>query len=198
MAVHDAKYKLAASRLKARQNAAPSFVSTLPSAPYDGQEVHYIADATNGVIWHLRYRSGSANSSKWEFDGGSPLHTENFGGGSIVPANGFTTGLSANTLSGVTLPLAGDYDADIMYGYMGSDTAGGYAEMGVTWSGASPSAADCASAYIPAAGVGYPGHMTRRVTGLAAGSQILPVYHVSLGTGTFARGVLRVRPVRVG
>jgi hypothetical protein len=181
-----------------RMAPLPPTVTSLPASPVDGQEIYFVADSANGAVWHLRYRAASSSPYKWEFLGGAGLHTEAFGSGSITPANGFTSSLSSNTLSGMTLPLAGDYDATITYGYMGSDTAGGFVEMGITWSGASPSAADCASAYISTAGTGYPGSMHRRVTGRAAASQIFPVYHVSLGTATFTRGTLRVAPVRVG
>jgi hypothetical protein len=54
-------------------NAAPQLLSSLPSSPYDGQEIYYSADPTNGVIWHLRYRSASAPPYKWELVGGPPL-----------------------------------------------------------------------------------------------------------------------------
>jgi hypothetical protein len=49
------------------------YVTSLPASPSDGQEVFYAADATNNVIWNLRYRSGSASTYKWEFVGGDPL-----------------------------------------------------------------------------------------------------------------------------
>jgi hypothetical protein len=50
------------------------YVTTLPSAPYDGQEVYYGADASNGIIWHLRYNA-AGGTYKWEFIGGSSLDT---------------------------------------------------------------------------------------------------------------------------
>src|SRR4030095_11342304 len=48
-------------------------VSALPGSPFDGQEIYYLADATNSVIWHLRYRAGSSSAYKWEFIGGMYL-----------------------------------------------------------------------------------------------------------------------------
>lgn len=54
----------------------PALVTSLPGSPTDGQEIFYNADATNGIIWHLRYRSASASTYKWEFVGGSPMRQE--------------------------------------------------------------------------------------------------------------------------
>ena len=81
-------------------------VSSLPSNPADGQEVYYLADATNGVIWHLRYRAASASAYKWEFLGGSPLYSHiatQEGRSSASPGDLATLGPD------VTPPLAGDY-----------------------------------------------------------------------------------------
>jgi len=51
-------------------------VSSLPSSPVNGQDCYYLADATNGVVWHLKYRSASASTFKWEYVGGGSLHAE--------------------------------------------------------------------------------------------------------------------------
>jgi hypothetical protein len=55
-------------------SGAPTWVTSLPGSPTDGQEVYYLADAARGVGWHLRYRSGATRANKWEFLGGAPLH----------------------------------------------------------------------------------------------------------------------------
>lgn len=82
-----------------------TYVTSLPGSPVDGQEVHYAADPTNGVIWHLRYRAGAAGSYKWEYLGGPPLVTAN---GTAVSTTG-TSFVEGDTLVRVTAPLAGDY-----------------------------------------------------------------------------------------
>lgn len=51
-------------------------VTSLPAAPADGQECIFVADATNGVAWHLKYRAASASAYKWEVIGGSWLSAE--------------------------------------------------------------------------------------------------------------------------
>jgi hypothetical protein len=79
-------------------------VSSLPGSPVDGQECYYVADAANGVVWHLRYRAGATGSYKWEFVGGAQLTATGAGG-----ATSSTTPQTAGTPT-ITLPLAGDYE----------------------------------------------------------------------------------------
>src|SRR5262245_27949595 len=81
-------------------------VTSLPAVPWDGQEVFYVADATNGVIWHLRYRVAASGSYKWECVGGSPLIHQidtDEGGNSTTYTDFATVGPQ------VTAPRAGDY-----------------------------------------------------------------------------------------
>lgn len=101
----------------------------LPSTPYEGQEVIYIADATNGVAWHLKYRSAQAGSYKWLVIGGSPLQvgplSQNAGGdtfnnGGAYAAASNTGGTGPN----VSIPLAGDYDVTLT-AYQRHGAAGG-------------------------------------------------------------------------
>lgn len=85
----------------------PAFVTSLPASPVDGQEVYYLADATTGVVWHLRYRAASSSSYKWEFVGGPPLHSANFSGAHNSSQNYYIdSGIS------LTVPLAGEYLAE--------------------------------------------------------------------------------------
>lgn len=83
-------------------------VSGLPADPTLTPIIDYLADATNGVVWRLRYRAASASAYKWEYIGGSPLT-------SIVNASSTrstsTSYGAPNTGSApsVTTPLAGDY-----------------------------------------------------------------------------------------
>lgn len=85
---------------------AAQFASIIP---IDGQEVYLIADATNGVIWHLRYNAASASAYKWEYLGGAPLYHDtgtddaSFSGTTYVDLSGGTPGPQ------LTTPLAGDY-----------------------------------------------------------------------------------------
>lgn len=84
----------------------PAYVTSLPGSPTDGLEIFYGADPTNGVIWHLRYRSAASGSYKWDFLGGGFLSAE-------VNTSETTTSTSFADLTtvgpSITIPLAGDY-----------------------------------------------------------------------------------------
>lgn len=90
----------------------PTYETSLPSSPIDGQEIYYAANPTDGVIWHLRYRSGSSSSYKWEFVGGPPLHTSI---ATQAQSNSVTTGTfsslggAAGSAINLTVPLIGTY-----------------------------------------------------------------------------------------
>lgn len=91
----------------AKGATSATYVTSLPSSPVDGQEIYYAADATNGVIWHLRYRAASSSSYKWEFVGGSPI--ERTAAGQNLP-NNTSEWIDATTVGPkYDVALAGDY-----------------------------------------------------------------------------------------
>lgn len=96
------------------QNIIP-LVTALPTVGLvDGYEVYYqsTAMAASGIVWHLRYRAGSASTYKWEFIGGSELAVENVGGVDWNTREACASlTLAALTTPGpsITIPLAGEY-----------------------------------------------------------------------------------------
>lgn len=98
-----------------------NLVTALPSSPIDGQEIRYVVDSTNGIIWNFKYRSASASTYKWEFIGGSPLFAQ-------IAADQGTTSTSyvnlATTGPSVILPLAGDYDYELGCGSYSTGASG--------------------------------------------------------------------------
>jgi hypothetical protein len=92
--------------LQSAQTLVTSLPTTGPSggALVDGQECRYLADATNGIVWNLKYKS---SVSKWLFIGGSSLSNRVDTNETKAVAAGYaditTVGPS------VTVPLAGDY-----------------------------------------------------------------------------------------
>jgi hypothetical protein len=80
--------------------------TSLPASPPDGQEIRYLADSANGIIWHLRYRAASPSAYKWEWVGGSWLRAEVLTSES-GPAGALTD--LATVGPTVTAPLAGEY-----------------------------------------------------------------------------------------
>lgn len=78
----------------------PDWGGTLPSTPADGQIYDYVAGASNGIIWRLRYRA-AATTMPWECIGWSNyLRSGVFNG---------PTAYGNTDLPGVKVPLAGDY-----------------------------------------------------------------------------------------
>ena len=82
-------------------------VTSLPATPYDGQEVNYVANAANGVLWRLVYNAASASAYKWEFIGGSPLSAEVLGSQTFSTIGAYTD-IPGGGVS-IALPKAGDY-----------------------------------------------------------------------------------------
>lgn len=109
----------------------PTYETSLPSSPVDGQEIYYAADATNGVIWHLRYRSGSSSSYKWEYVGGGPLYKEDNDVRSVTNVTAFSSSGNPPYSSDVptdgivlSLPVAGDYKVELAGQFEVPATAG--------------------------------------------------------------------------
>lgn len=93
------------------QAGTATLVSVLPGSPADGQEVYFIADSANGVIWHLRYRTAGTAPYRWEFVGGSSLRGAITGGGSARTGTGLSTFALLSGVSGPVAPLSGIYEA---------------------------------------------------------------------------------------
>lgn len=185
--------------LNARIAAIPTLVSSLPVSPVDAQEIYYLADATNGIVWHLRYRAASASTSKWEFVGGSELLNE-------VTAQESTTSAAYADLTtvgpSVTVPLAGDYVVEIgarMWGDTVNNSAGMSYAIGATAAAVADGIetyTNAAATFVgPATNVGRP----RVKTGLAAATVLRAKYRLTAsGSAVFHNRWMRVKPVRVG
>ena len=86
----------------------PVVRTSLPSSPVDGQVIFYDPTLGGGlgILWNLRYNSGSASAYKWEFVGGSPLSHDI---ATVEAVNG--TNLDAATIGPKVIPpLAGIYE----------------------------------------------------------------------------------------
>lgn len=75
-------------------------VTALPSSPVDGQEINFLADPTNGVVWRLRYRAGSSSAYKWEYVGGAALYSE-------APNAGSPSNNNINVYAAIDIDWAG-------------------------------------------------------------------------------------------
>jgi hypothetical protein len=83
----------------------PPLVTSLPGSPVDGQEVYYLADDANGIIWHLRYRAARADAYKWEYVGGPPMAA------AVSPQAGVSGnfGATGDILPNIQLPMLAGY-----------------------------------------------------------------------------------------
>jgi len=87
---------------------APQYVTLTQFAALtatDGLEVYLVVDATNGVVWHLRYNAGSSSAYKWEYLGGAPMIAQGLSGSTTVSTPTSIGG-------GLVIPRAGDYVFD--------------------------------------------------------------------------------------
>lgn len=173
-------------------------VTSLPGSPYDGQEVYYLADATNGIVWHLKYRSASGSAYKWEFVGGTELYAE-------VDTSEATTSTSYVSLTttgpSVTAPLAGDYMLELANNC--ANNTAGFSSYATWWiaglfAPSAPGNIDDMVAASAGANNQYTMRRRRRKNGIAAASLVQAKYAADGNTATFRYRSISIRPVRVG
>lgn len=168
-------------------------VTSLPSSPVNGQDCYILADATNGVVWHFKYRAASASGFKWEFVGGGSLYSEVL----TLESTASGTFVDLTTVGPqVTVPLAGDYDVEFSV-IANNTTAGAVNQIAPKFGAAAAASNDRAQANIAAANQGLSASAIIRRQ-LAAATTVKLQYLVGSGTGSFSLRELKVRPVRVG
>lgn len=177
----------------------PAFTS-LPSSPYNGQIVPFVADATNGIVWQFRYNSGDVSGYPWEFFGGGSMWSE-------IATTETTNSTSYTDLStvGPTLivPRAGEYEI-LEVGTIGVNSLNtGSLQQ---WSGSiaaklgAAAAADAERAIFMAVASGAEvfSSVSRTIhRTLTAGETIKLQYKVNSGTSEFSNRGLFIRPLRV-
>lgn len=171
-----------------------SFVTVLPSTTglADGYEVAYIADATNDVVWRLKYRAASGSANKWMFLGGPPLISEVLTQEAIASGTTYTTLTTAGPT--VTVPLAGDYDVTVS-GYLISAAS---QRIHMSYQVGATAASDNDAVVNAQAGESSC-FRDRRQTGVAASTAFAARYKQSaVASHGFANRKLSVLPVRVG
>lgn len=182
-------------------------LGALPNSPVDGQRIYYLADASNGIIWTLRYRAYAldgvtANPSpyKWEVLGSpTPLVTTGVAAtnASLAPS----TWVDINSPVSVTVPLAGDYDVDARSG-MQNFTSGGHIYMGVRVGATDPTPdVNTGAATQPSAGQWVNATLNQRIAAVPAATVLTLRYrHLGTNPSNLYRGsaALAVTPIRVG
>jgi hypothetical protein len=133
---------------------------TYTVAPSDKDEVYYLADSTNRILWHLRYNSGSASAYKWEYVGGSSVATTT---ASVSVGGNWTR--TGSPLNG-TLPFNGDYDIEV--------SAGAYAEI-------TAAAGNFGASLVPT----WPTTLTAAVTSTSSTTVTIADANAVVGTGGY-------------
>lgn len=166
-------------------------VSSLPSPAYDGQEVYLLVDATNGIVWHMRYRAASTSAYKWEFVGGAPLEPPQTA--SLNPLTAYATvpGLT------VTLPRSGDYK--ISFGSAAyASNAGATINIAIKRGAAATADTDGFRLQFPSANLVTAGHAWSKIfTGCVAADVYALQAKISVNNGNIEGTWLSILPVRL-
>ena len=182
---------------------APPLVSTLPPAPANGDEVYFqdASMATNGIIWHLRYRSGASGSYKWEVVSAGPLIDGIASEVNKTVAVALTYYDFSAPIS-IDVPLAGDYLIRVSGNRVQANTtySAVYASLSAT-SGSFPygnndqAYAGMGSQYEEA-----PFAIIQSINGISAGGSIRLRYtHTATGSQVnYINVVMTIEPIRVG
>lgn len=181
----------AALRDNLRASGGPR--STTPPTATNEQMWFYPADTTNGVVWALKYNSGSASAYKWECVGGASMCLEV----ATDETTASTTYVDLATVGpSITVPRAGDYEVE--WGASVWNATGGVAEYVAVKRGAAATAdADAATVSPAQAAPGTSIARKKVFTGLAASDVLKLQCKVNGGTGHFIFRWISVRPVRV-
>jgi hypothetical protein len=193
--------KALADKLDALPGLAPSapipVVSVLPAGPIDGQEIYYLVDAANGIIWHLRYRAASPSPYKWEFLGGPSRQHD------VLTLQGTASGAYVNLATvgpQVTAPLAGNYEIHLGAAILTAAAIGHYGYCAPSIGAAAPVDDDGVVAQTPSAASMQDSVARLRIITVAAPNTAVTLqYRAALNQqAQFSKRFLALRPVRVG
>jgi hypothetical protein len=174
----------------------PTYGTTLPATPADGQEAILVDSITNpSYQWRFRYNAGSSSAYKWECIGSTPLRATE-----IQPQESITNAGWVNLATvgpQVTVPRAGEYD--IHFGCAQQSAAANYAGYAPKLGAAAVSNNDVTNLYSSSGAVVDIPTSRRIVRTLAASDVILMQYSSFSGVAVawFQRRWLYVQPVRV-
>jgi len=171
------------------------FVTELPISAQDGDEIRFLADSDNGVVWHLRYRANAPSDYRWEFLGGPSLYAEVTTSQST--ASGSFTDLGT-VGPAVTLPAAGDYDVEIGAGSAWSNTNSQAFFMSYAIGSTAASASDAIFGQDASNPTVASRYRRRRKTGLGAVTLTAKYQSNGGATATFQDRFMIVTPVRLG
>jgi len=175
----------------------PTYSTTPPASPVDGQIWILPADATNGVNWTFRYNAGSSSVYKWEFIGGASW-LGNFSNGAYETIPGSGAFGDCPTITRFLVPRAGDYDAVAMAQFSHPSGNNLFQQALCRGSDFSGSLGAATAMLGPSVGSSHITHtVSDRVLAVPAGSDVRARYNSAAAGGLAANRTLRVWPVRV-
>lgn len=190
------------SQIAALQSPAPTTpVTSLPSSPADGQEVSYLADATNGVLWRLKY---DAASTYWRATG-PELYAINTAHGTTTSTTYTASLTSGGTSPSLTAPLQGDYYIEhgaLLYaGDSGTAANGDFTYQSISIASGTPSDNDAVVVDTVASGTFLGSTAIKVQKSLTATQTVQLQYKVFSAVGGHTGGAerrwLSLRPIRV-
>lgn len=193
----------------------PTYATSLPTSPVDGREIYYQASGdmeTNGIVWHLRYRSAadgaSPGSGAWEYVGGPPMFSENTSGTTRSGSTAWGPGNNSPSTPSITLPEAGDWNLDLFCSavYPSSTTTTQVnTDIGISVNGADPARAaghanwGTMQSTLPAVFSSL--YLSERRTGLAKSAVLTVRFKISTTanntSGNYGGRVIRATPSRL-
>lgn len=175
---------------------AVSYGTSPPASPADGDLWYYPADATNGIMWCFRYRSGSASTYKWEFVGGSEITTT-----VATQETTSTTGYGNLTTVGpqLTVPRAGHHF--VRWGATIESASQNRAYAALEFPGTAAVDANAATVASGNPAAQAQGGSVYREGGpllLAASDTVILKYRVAIAAAvSFEKRWLTIRPIRI-
>ncbi len=176
-------------------------VTSLPTSPYDGQEVYLLADATGGVMWHLRFRAASPSTFKWEAISGPSISAAVVTDQSFAANAGYNDPATPGPL--ITFPRAGDYEYEAQCDmYVASQSAALTGVLGLTPSSGTFDASggtttDPHTAYLANGGLASSFLAVGVIRGVAAGGTLKMQYQANNGVPHVRWRIIKARPIRV-
>ena len=176
--------------------SAPSYGTTLPASPVDGQEAILVDSLTNPTYqWRFRYNAGSSSAYKWEFVGGTPLSAEVY---TLETTTSATYADLATVGPQVTLPRAGDWD--VAFGFHCFNSLGAATTMKGAAKFGAIATGDTEGATIttpPQASTEMTASRYLFMPARAASDLVKLQYLTTAGTASFRRRWLTVTPRRL-
>jgi len=173
--------------------AQPSYGTTLPASPADGQE-HVLVDSTTNptYTWRFRFNASSSSAYKWEFVGGAPAFVQV---GSQESTTTVATWLNLTTIGPQFIaPRAGDYLA-LANAYGVHSVSGTTLSFGIAINDTTPSITGAGGA---AGANGFTAQMIQQRATVVAGDALRArYYNGAAGTAQWGNRQLCVTPVRV-